>query len=220
MFFDDLEPQNKIIVLNEFSCERVDQATIKGFTENYTYRRKYPQGNLTLKEQILIVQTGICLSCSYPPNRKTHQPSSLIQKFQQTDIADPEIHCPGNYGKGHREKEHNKPKPICLWEPLSESIEGGSGWLYIRRWLNEFILSNRKSKIVLYVCGDTNLGKTLALIAPLQARLRTYSITHDDKQNMPWKNDYYDLCIIDDFDGQKTLAWLNGFTGSTSFDIR
>ena len=50
--------------------------------------------------------------------------------------------------------------------------------------------------------------------------LNVYLITHDEKQNMPWKNNYYDLCIIDDFNGNKDLNWLNGFTGSTTFDVR
>eukprot|EP01088_Endostelium_zonatum_P000431 TRINITY_DN1069_c2_g1_i1.p1 TRINITY_DN1069_c2_g1~~TRINITY_DN1069_c2_g1_i1.p1 ORF type:complete len:234 (+),score=11.99 TRINITY_DN1069_c2_g1_i1:401-1102(+) len=103
------------------------------------------------------------------------------------------------------------------WKEIEETDEWGDGWLKIIRWLNFIIRKpqNQKGRFKhLYVHGKTRLGKTTRFIEPLMKRLCCYIISKDEVQNMPWRDGAYDLCILDEFDGQKQVVWMNEFLGA------
>jgi len=115
----------------------------------------------------------------------------------------------------HEAREADK-KKNTKWTVLQETKEWGPSWLKVIRWLN-FMIRQPSHHIGrprhLFVHGNTRLGKTTRLINPLKERLHCYMLTKDELQNMPWRDDY-DLCIMDDFKGQKSIIWMNEFLGS------
>ena len=121
----------------------------------------------------------------------------------------------------HEAREADK-KKNTKWTVLQETKEWGPSWLKVIRWLN-FMIRQPSHHIGrprhLFVHGNTRLGKTTRLINPLKERLHCYMLTKDELQNMPWRDDY-DLCIMDDFKGQKSIIWMNEFLGSKNMLMR
>lgn len=120
------------------------------------------------------------------------------------------------------EKEYLRTRGI-QWRPLKLTMKWGLEWYQIMVWLNFYIRNpeNNKGKIKhLYIHGQCNLGKTTRLLDPLKERLNIYYISKDQLQNLPWKNDKYDLCILDDYKGEKPITWMNEFLGSRNMNIR
>ena len=121
----------------------------------------------------------------------------------------------------HEAREAEK-KKSTEWTTLQETKEWGMGWLKVIRWLN-FMIRQPSHHIGrprhLFVHGNTRLGKTTRLINPLKEKLHCYMITKDEVQNTPWRDDY-DLCIMDDFKGQKSIIWMNEFLGSKNMLMR
>ena len=121
----------------------------------------------------------------------------------------------------HEAREAEK-KKNSQWTLLQETKEWGMGWLKVIRWLN-FMIRQPSHHIGrprhLFVHGNTRLGKTTRLINPLKEKLHCYMITKDEVQNTPWRDDY-DLCIMDDFKGQKSIIWMNEFLGSKNMLMR
>ncbi len=90
---------------------------------------------------------------------------------------------------------------------LSPIIDLPSGEL-ICSWLYRNIKKPRSFKQKqLMIYGPPNVGKT-SLIMFLETHLKIYHLTTDDYDDN-WKNNFYDLAVIDEFRGQKKITWWN-----------
>lgn len=119
-------------------------------------------------------------------------------------------------------KEFTKKKDI-IWKELEITYQWGNEWYQIITYLNFYIKKpdNNKGRIMhLFIHGETGLGKTTRLLDPLSELLNVYRISKDNIQNITWKNSQYDLCIIDEFSGQKDIVFMNEFLGSKNMMIR
>ncbi len=97
---------------------------------------------------------------------------------------------------------------------LSPIIDTPQGEL-ICSWLYRNIRKPRRFKQdQLMIHGVPNLGKT-SLILFLEKHLKIYYMTHDEYDDN-WRNNYFDLAVLDEFRGQKKLTywnrWLQGGT--------
>ncbi len=97
---------------------------------------------------------------------------------------------------------------------LSPLIDTPKGEL-ICSWLYRNIRKPRKFKQKqLMIYGPPNTGKT-SLVHFLEKHLKIYHMTDDDYDDN-WKNNYYDLAVMDEFRGQKKIIywnkWLQGGT--------
>lgn len=105
-------------------------------------------------------------------------------------------------------------------EYLPPTIEGlNEADLQIAQWITANIRSSRRFKQrQLFIYGERNLGKT-SLIEHLEKSLSVYHIpvTEDFYDGY---DDHYDLAVIDEFKGQKTLQWMNEFLQGSKMPIR
>jgi len=107
-------------------------------------------------------------------------------------------------------KEWNIP---VLTAPLPEERE-------ILDWLTENIKQTRTAaQELLYVWGDTGLGKTTLL-----ARLREYLRVYDIPPSEDWYDNYedgqYDIAFLDEFKANKTIQWMNSFLQGHPFLLK
>jgi len=89
----------------------------------------------------------------------------------------------------------------------------------IAEWLCLNIRQPRKFKAPqLFITGKRNLGKT-SLIEWLERSLSVYHIpTTEDFYDL--YSDDYDLVVMDEFKGQKTIQWMNLFLQGSKMNIR
>lgn len=89
----------------------------------------------------------------------------------------------------------------------------------IGQWLADNIRRLRPFKAPqLFIHGPRNLGKT-SLIEYLKKSLSVYHIPTTEDFYDAFDNDY-DLCVIDEFKGQKTIQWLNQFLDGQTVTLR
>ncbi len=75
-------------------------------------------------------------------------------------------------------------------------------------WLHRNIRQKRNFKQKqLMIFGKPNLGKT-SLIMFLETYLKVYHMAHHEYDD-GWKDNYYDLVVLDEFKGQKKILYLN-----------
>lgn len=86
----------------------------------------------------------------------------------------------------------------------------------IAKWLQENLPPNKRkpSQKQLYIYGPTCIGKT-TLLMKLQEYFHTYIVPEEETF---WSNfhDNYDLCIFDEFNGQKKITQLNSFVDGSN----
>jgi len=104
------------------------------------------------------------------------------------------------------------------WVP--PSLEGlTDANLQIAKWICSNIRQDRKFKAPqLYVWGPRNLGKT-SLVEWLEKYLSVYHMPTTEEFYDQYSDDY-DLVVIDEFKGQKTIQWLNQFLQGSAMPIR
>lgn len=89
----------------------------------------------------------------------------------------------------------------------------------IGKWLADNIRRSRQLKAPqLFIHGPPNHGKT-TLIEFLKKSLSVYHIPTTEDFYDAFDNDY-DLCVIDEFKGQKSIQWLNQFLDGQVMTIR
>lgn len=89
----------------------------------------------------------------------------------------------------------------------------------IGKWLAENIRRSRQFKAPqLFIHGPPNHGKT-SLIEYLKKSLSVYHIPTTEDFYDAFDNDY-DLCVIDEFKGQKSIQWLNQFLDGQTMTMR
>jgi len=112
-----------------------------------------------------------------------------------------------------------KEEPKAKWERLPDDYDLHHDE-QIAGWLNGNLFQPRKLKQPqLYLFGDANMGKT-TLITNLSRFCRIYYIPPDEDFYCDFDNDRYDLAIIDEFKGQKTIQWLNRWLDGQPFPLR
>ena len=91
--------------------------------------------------------------------------------------------------------------------------------LQIGTWLLENIRTKRPFKAPqLFIHGPKNHGKT-SLIEYLERSLSIYHVSITEDFYDGYDNDY-DLAVIDEFKGQKTIQWMNEFLQGSSMRLR
>ena len=112
--------------------------------------------------------------------------------------------------KHRKEKEDYKP-------PTIEGLNGAD--LQIAQWITANIRSSRPFKAPqLFIHGERNRGKT-SLIEHLEKSLSVYHIQVTEDFYDAYDDDY-DLAVMDEFKGQKTLQWMNEFLQGSKMTLR
>lgn len=104
--------------------------------------------------------------------------------------------------------QRKKAKPEMVWRGIVIRTPMSMEDSMIGAWLNSAIKQERGLRAKqLYIWGAPGLGKT-HLIEELAKYLRIYTIPREDWET-GYEDGYYDLAILDEFKGQKSLQWLN-----------
>lgn len=92
----------------------------------------------------------------------------------------------------------------------------------IATWLNanlDLSVKKRNSSLQLFIYGKTCMGKT-TLITALRSYFSVYIIPKDEDFNCNYDDTTYDLAIMDEFKGNKTVQWLNNWLDGTPFLLK
>ncbi len=87
-------------------------------------------------------------------------------------------------------------------------------------WLNNNLHGNLRpfKQRQLWLHGATNLGKT-SLIMTLSKSFRVFWVSLDTKHLDGYNDEEYDLIVFDEFKGQKSITWMNGFVAGSPFMV-
>jgi len=120
------------------------------------------------------------------------------------------------YGTWVRLLKHRKEKE----DYVPPTIEGlNEADLQIAQWITANIRSSRRFKAPqLFIYGERNRGKT-SLIEHLEKSLSVYHIPVTEDFYDAYDDDY-DLAVMDEFKGQKTLQWMNEFLQGSKMTLR
>lgn len=115
-------------------------------------------------------------------------------------------------------KCENSKKSKIDW--ISPSLDGlTDANLQIATWISKNIRQTRIFKAPqLYIHGPRNLGKT-SLVEWLEKSLSVYHMPTTEEFYDHYSDDY-DLVVIDEFKGQKTIQFLNQFLQGSTMPIR
>jgi hypothetical protein len=103
-------------------------------------------------------------------------------------------------------------------------MEASDDLTLLLEWMNGNLLpENRKNRIPrtpqLYLWGPPGIGKS-RMISTLRTYLRVYDIPSMEDYYDMWDDAHYDLAILDEFKGQKTIQWLNRWLDGNPFTLR
>ncbi len=88
-------------------------------------------------------------------------------------------------------------------------------------WMNKNLgspLTRTFKQKQLWIYGDTNLGKT-GLVISLSKYFRIYYVPLDTSHLDDYDDEEYDLIVFDEYKGQKSITWMNGFVQGNSFPV-
>eukprot|EP00918_Siedleckia_nematoides_P027766 GHVU01059762.1.p1 GENE.GHVU01059762.1~~GHVU01059762.1.p1 ORF type:complete len:269 (+),score=49.77 GHVU01059762.1:2-808(+) len=110
----------------------------------------------------------------------------------------------------------------CVETPMSESDKESAAW--IATWFNEMIELHRSGKMPfrpkqLWIHGPPNIGKS-TLIEALEECLRVYKVPKTEDFYDFYADREWDLSILDEFHGQKTITWLNEWLDGSKIVLR
>lgn len=87
-------------------------------------------------------------------------------------------------------------------------------------WLNLYIKKPKPFKSPnLWICAPPDHHKT-STIRTLEEYLNVYWIPDSEDFYDTYQDDIYDLAVIDEFKGQKTITWLNKWLEGSTFPLR
>ena len=113
--------------------------------------------------------------------------------------------------------EKSKKQKIEWVPPETEGLTGANK--QIAEWICSNIRQKRAFKAPqLYIHGPRNLGKT-SLIEWLEKSLSVYHMPMGEEFYDLYADDY-DLVVMDEFKGQKTIQWLNQYLQGSAMNIR
>jgi len=120
------------------------------------------------------------------------------------------------YGTWVRLLKHRKEKEDYT-APTTDGLNEAD--LQIAQWITANIRSSRRFKQAqLFIYGERNRGKT-SLIEHLEKSLSVYHIPVTEDFYDAYDDDY-DLAVMDEFKGQKTLQWMNEFLQGSKMTLR
>lgn len=107
---------------------------------------------------------------------------------------------------------------LMTWSPVPlDGLNPSS--TTIGEWLNANLFQERAFKQAqMWIHGPPNHGKT-SLIAALQKSCRVYVIPMTEKWDDLFDDNDYDLVVFDEFKGQRSITWMNGFTDGSHFPV-
>ncbi len=87
-------------------------------------------------------------------------------------------------------------------------------------WLNSNLSGAKRpfKQKQLWLHGKSNLGKT-TLVEKLMRFFRVYMVPMDSKSLDDYEDAEYDLIVLDEFKGQKSITWMNGFVQGGHFPV-
>jgi len=99
-----------------------------------------------------------------------------------------------------------------------------SSGIQLLTWLNENVTLGKTHNRLprqkqLWLWGAPGIGKT-RLIDHLRAYLRVYVMPNDEDWNDHWEDDLYDLAVFDEFRGQRTIQFLNGWLDGQVINLK
>jgi len=99
-----------------------------------------------------------------------------------------------------------------------------SSGIQLLTWLNENLTLGKTHNRLprqkqLWLWGAPGIGKT-RLIDHLRAYLRVYVMPNDEDWNDHWEDDLYDLAVFDEFRGQRTIQFLNGWLDGQVMNLK
>lgn len=113
--------------------------------------------------------------------------------------------------------ENSKKQKLEWVPPSTDGLTDAN--LQIAKWICSNIRVDRKFKAPqLYVHGPRNLGKT-SLIEWLEKYLSVYHMPTTEEFYDQYSDDF-DLVVVDEFKGQKTIQWMNQFLQGSAMPIR
>jgi len=111
---------------------------------------------------------------------------------------------------------------VC-WDPVHARVPDvgttSEATSEIANWLNLNICQPRAFKAAqLWIFGGPNLGKS-SLVEWLAKLVRVYFLPLDEGFYSGWSNSTYDLVVLDEYKGQKSITWLNQFLQGSQMSI-
>lgn len=90
----------------------------------------------------------------------------------------------------------------------------------IVKWINKNVFQKREFKQKqLYVHGPPNMGKT-SMVHYLSKYCSINHVPPNEDYYDAWEDDLYDLAVIDEFRGGKTVQWMNVFLEGSPMPLR
>ncbi len=116
-------------------------------------------------------------------------------------------------------KRKTSSKELTKWLPLG-IIDLDPDFRILGIWCNNNLHGSPRhfKQKQLWLWGTTNLGKT-SLVMKLKKFFRIYMIPMDVAHLDDYDDADYDLLVMDEFKGQKSITWMNGFTQGNDFPI-
>lgn len=117
----------------------------------------------------------------------------------------------------HKKSQENKE----VWIPLDLThFVDASPEFWIANWLNINLFQPRKPRqLQLYIYGEPGLGKS-RLVAQISRFARLFVIPRDEDFYDEWNDSNYDLAVLDEFYGNKSVQWLNNWLDGSLMSIR
>lgn len=102
-----------------------------------------------------------------------------------------------------------------LWGPVPMELSQNVIW----DWLQTNVLHKRVPRQPqLFIHGEPGIGKT-HLVGVLRQALRVYDVPVEDFYDM-YRDEDFDLAIMDEFKGWKTIQWMNSWLQGTVMCLR
>lgn len=91
----------------------------------------------------------------------------------------------------------------------------------IASWIHDNCMNGRRPFRTpqLYIWGPTRMGKT-SLVNQLRECVNTYDIPPYEDFYDFWEDDIYGLAVFDEFEGQKTIQWMNQWLDGSRVTLR
>ncbi len=119
-----------------------------------------------------------------------------------------------------QKKRKNAAKELEKWKTLN-IVALDQDFRTLGIWMNNNLGTStpRPFKMKqLWLWGCSNLGKT-SLIMKLRKYFRIYMVPMDTKTLDDYEDNQYDLIVLDEYKGQKSITWMNGFVQGDFFPI-
>lgn len=115
-------------------------------------------------------------------------------------------------------QENKSLKKRKTWLPLNKPLGIGSDHATIIDWINNNLHKERQFKQKqLYIWGEPNMGKT-TMIRYIEQFSKVYYIPKEDFYDL--YNDDYDLAVMDEFCGNKSITFWNEWLQGSTMPLR